>query len=227
MLNTKYETSNTSVSVNGVNFGIGDTLNEVKVKYKRLVDSDIKIGIGLHCSQVHNANSGITYLGMTIYGLDFMELKFTSSKRKTANGWVDCEYLVGIEVNALRWARGMCSGLGLAHWIVTEALKNSSKSKEDRISNNEITNRLFCIKYANCHLLTSRRLYDKMYTRDVSGSTEKEKCAMMLTFENHEGEFEYEIGVVGETCSENNRAINKIKITPYYLINRCGKYRIF
>ena len=227
MLNTAYETGKASVSVNGVRFALNDTLNEAKIKYKRLVNSDIKIGIGLHCNQIHNANSGITYLDMTIYGLDFMKLKFKGSKRKTANGWVNCDYLIGIEVDAMKWAKGMCSGLGLAHWIVAEALKNSSKDKLDRISNTEITKRLFCIKYDNCGLLTSRHLYNKMYERDVSSSTEKEKCAMMLTFENHEGEFEYEYCVVGETCPENKRAINRIKMDFYYVINKCGNYRIF
>lgn len=227
MLNTKYETSNASVSVNGVRFALNDTLNEVKVNYKRLVDSDTRIGTGLHCNQIRNENSGITYLDMTIYGSGFMELKFTSSKRKTANGWVDCDYLIGIRVDAMKWFKGMCSGLGLAHWVVAEALKNSGKNKIDRIYGDEILKRLFCIKYADCGLLTSRHLYNKMYERDVSGSTEKEKCTLMLISENHEGEFEYEYYIVGETCPENKRAINKIEIEFYYLINKCGNYRIY
>lgn len=228
MLNSRYDTLKASVSVNNIQFAIGDTLENVEAKYKKLANSDMRIGFGIILDKVHDKDLNITYIKMSIYGIDFMKMKFIGNTRMADNGSVmSRHYLIRIDVDALQWAKGMCAGLGLEQWIIEKALKNNVKDKTDRITNNEILDRLFCIKYDNCGLLTSRRLYNKMYERDMSGSTEKEKTAMMLKFENHEGEYEYQFSVVGETCDKNKRAINRITITTYYIISKRGKYRIF
>ena len=221
MLNSTTETTNASISVYGVKFSIKDSLNAVRVKCQQLRNSDKYINDGFYMHNIENADNGSVMLSLSLYGKHFMTMYFKESQRKTARGFVKCHYLVDMYVDAMNWALGMCHGLGFAHWVVREYLSG----KHEVVENNEILNRIFCMKYGRCTLLTSSKLYEKFNKLDISGSETVVKTHMMFTLKNAEpAEWRYIITVSGEVCELNQQRISKMEIKVNHLNNVCGGY---